>query len=257
MTRILAVVMVLCSALCVPAVADEAKRLSAGMMYMRNGEWSNAQNSTGKNGTIARDVIEWHRLRAGRGSPDQVMAFLKRHPDWPGLAWLRKKSETAFDGASTSQILAFFADNPPQSPEGVLTEAKALIATGQKGEAEANLVLAWRTMPMGSAIFAHYLKLHRKVLASHHEARLDRLLWDGHMVSSKRMFNLVSDDQRALAEARIALIERSSGVDTRIAAVPARLKNSPGLAHDRFVWRDRKGLDASAIELLLQHSTSL
>lgn len=257
MTRILAVVMVLCSALCVPAVADEAKQLSAGMMYMRNGEWDNAQKASGKNGTIARDVIEWHRLRAGRGSPDDVMSFLKRHPDWPGLAWLRKKSETAFDGASTSQILAFFADTPPQSPEGVLTEAKALIATGRKGEAEANLVLAWRTMPMGSAIFADYLKQHQKLLAPHHEARLDRLLWDDHMVNSKRMFNLVSDDQRALAEARITLIERAPGVDTRIAAVPTHLKNSPGLAHDRFVWRDRKGLDASAIDLLLEHSTSL
>jgi peptidoglycan lytic transglycosylase len=257
MTRILAVVMVLCTALCVPAVADEAKQLSAAMMHMRNGDWDQAQKSAGKNGTIARDIIEWHRLRAGRGSPDEVMSFLKRHPDWPGLAWLRKKSETAFDGASTSQILAFFEDNPPQSPEGVLTEAKALIETGRKGEAEANLVLAWRTMPMGSAIQADYVKYYRKLLAPHHEARLDRLLWDGHMVSSKRMFNLVDDGHRALAQARIALIERAPGVDTLIAAVPTSLKDSPGLAHDRFVWRDRKGLDASAIDLLMERSTSL
>ena len=185
------------------------------------------------------------------------MQFLARHPDWPGLAWLRKKSETAFDGARKSQVLTFFKDTPPQSPEGVLTEARALIASGRKGEAEANLVLAWRTMPMGSAIHAAYLKRHRKLLAPHHAARLDRLLWDGHMVSSKRMFKLVSDGQRALAQARIALIERTAGVNTLIAAIPASLKNSPGLAHDRFVWRDRKGLDASAIELLLEHSTSL
>lgn len=257
MTRILTVVMVLCAVLCVPATADEAKQLSAAMMHMRNGDWDQAQKSAGKNGTVPRDIVEWHRLRAGRGSPDEVMSFLNRHPDWPGLAWLRKKSETAFDGADTSQILKFFEDTPPQSPEGVLTEAKALIATGQKGEAEASLVLAWRTMAMGSAIQADYLKYYRKLLAPHHEARLDRLLWDGHMVSSKRMFNLVSDEHRALAQARIALIERAPGVDTLIAAVSNDLKKSPGLAHDRFVWRDRKGLDASAIDLLLERSTSL
>jgi len=249
--------MILCAVLSVPATADEARQLSAAMMHMRDGDWDQAQKSAGKNGTITRDIIEWHRLRAGLGSPDEVMSFLKRHPDWPGLAWLRKKSETAFDGASNSQILAFFQDTPPQSPEGVLTEAKALIATGQKGEAEANLVLAWRTMPMGSAIQTGYLKQYRKLLAPHHEARLDRLLWDGHMVSSKRMFNLVGDGHRTLALARIALIERAPGVDTLIAAVPKELKNSPGLAHDRFVWRDRKDLDASAIDLLLERSTSL
>lgn len=258
MSRILAVVVVFCLALCAPVVADEAKQLSAAMMYMRDGDWDKAQKSAGKTGTIPRDIIEWHRLRAGRGSPDEVMAFLTRHPDWPGLAWLRRKSERAFGDAGTSQILAFFENQPPQSPEGVLIHARALIAAGQKGEAEANLVLAWRTMPMGSAIQKGYLKQHRKLLTPHNEARLDRLLWDGHMVSSKRMFNLVGDDARALAEARVTLIERKAGVDTRIAAVPAGLRNSPGLAHDRFVWRDRKGgLDASAIELLLQHSVSV
>lgn len=257
MSRILAVVVYFCWALSTPVVADEVKQLTTAMKHVRHSDWNLALKSAGRHGSVPRDIIEWHRLRAGQGSADDVIAFLQRHPDWPGLNWLRRKSEVAFGGASSARSLAFFTEFPPQSPEGVLTQAKALIADNQKGEAEINLVIAWRTMAMGSAIQAEYLKYHSKLLKPHHAARLDRMLWDGHMVSSKRMFRLVNDGQRALAEARITLIERGPGVDARIAKVPAKLRNAPGLAHDRFVWRDRKGRDDDAITLLLERSTSV
>ena len=37
----------------------------------------------------ARDVIEWHRLRAGEGELTEYEAFLKRRSDWPGLPYLK------------------------------------------------------------------------------------------------------------------------------------------------------------------------
>jgi soluble lytic murein transglycosylase len=168
---------------------------------------------------------------------------------------LRRKSESALSVLNTAETLAFYAEAPPQSPEGLLTHARALIANGQRGDGEAELVLAWRTLPMGSDIQADYLNGHRSLLAPHHNARLDRMLWDGHMVSARQMLSLVDDSHRALAEARIALRDQEPGVDSRIAAVPPALRNAPGLAHDRFVWRDRKGRDDDAIDLLLERST--
>ncbi len=68
------------------------------------------------------------------------------------------------------------------------------------------------------------------------------------------MLPLVSADQRKLAEARIGLQKRQPGVDSKVAAVPKSLVDSPGLAFDRFVWRDRKELDDSAIDLMLARS---
>ena len=256
MTRISALIVLFCLGLSLPAAADGADRLGQAMAAMRQGDWAAALTAAGPDGSVENDVIEWHRLRAGRGTPQQVTGFLQRRPDWPGLDWLRRKSEAAFDEASTEQILAFFADQPPQTAEGVLAHAKALIAQSREGDAFSEVVIAWRTMPMGSGLQATYLKSYKKLLAPHHVARLDRMLWDGHMVSAKRMLPLVDAANRALAEARITLHDMAAGVDTKIKAVPKALQDDPGLAFGRFVWRDRKGRDEDAIVLLLERSTS-
>ena len=151
--------------------------------------------------------------------------------------------------------MKFYAETPPQTAEGALNYAVALKAKGRNGDAEADIVTAWRTMPMGSGLQKDYLENFGKLLKPHHEARLDRMLWDGHLVSAGQMLSLVSTDQRKLAEARIALQKRLPGVDGKVSAVPKSLAGSPGLAFDRFVWRDRKELDDSAIELMLTRST--
>ncbi len=256
MTRILALMILFCSSLTLPAVAGEAAQLARAMDEMRKGDWAAAIRAAGPDGSIPNDIVEWHRLRAGRGTADQVRGFLARRGDWPGLEWLRRRSEPAFVGQPADAVLEYYAETPPQSAEGVLSHASALIQKGRQGEAEASLVLAWRTMPMGSAQHAEYLKTHRALLAPHHEARLDRMLWDGKLDDARRMLPLVDEGQRALAVARMALQETAPGVDVRIEAVPDALRNAPGLAHDRFEWRYRKGRSDDAADLLLARSTS-
>ncbi|AZV80539.1 lytic transglycosylase domain-containing protein [Parasedimentitalea marina] len=256
MTRIL-IFLALFSALWTnSALAQQGQQLGAALDLMRSEKWSQAATTAAKSGDVAADVIEWHRLREGMGSADDALAFLQRRPDWPGLAYLRRKSEPAVAAAGTDTILKFYATESPQTAEGVLSFAKALIATGKRGDGEANLVVAWRTMAMGSGLQAAYLKDYSTLLKPHHAARLDRLLWDKHLVSSKRMLSLVPDGDRKLAEARIALKEKAAGVDAKIEAIPEDLRNAPGLAHDRFNWRDRKKRREDAIKLMLERSAS-
>ncbi|WP_425046702.1 lytic transglycosylase domain-containing protein [Primorskyibacter sp. S87] len=259
MTRILALLaaLIFSTAFTSSAVeADSADNLRAAVTEMRRDNWTEALRVAGERGSVTRDIVVWHWLRAGKGSSGDVLVFLDRRPDWPGLDWLRRKSEPSFTNADPDRVLQFYDGNPPKTAEGALNFAAALLAKGNEGDAHAELVKAWRTMPMGSGLQSEYLKKYRKLLAPHHEARLDRLLWDGHKVSGRRMVPLVSDGHRKLAEARLALQDLAPGVDDRIAAVPAGLKTSPGLAHDRFVWRDRKGFDDSAVELMLSRSKS-
>lgn len=256
MTRILTVLTLISALWASPAAAQQGRNLGAALDLMRSEKWSQASSKAAKSGAVAADVIEWHRLREGMGSADDTLAFLHRRPDWPGLAYLRRKSEPAVAAAGTGVVLEFYASAPPQTAEGVLSHARALSATGKRGDAEASLVAAWRTMPMGSELQAAYLEGFAKLLKPHHAARLDRLLWDRHLVSSKRMLSLVPKGDRKLAEARIALQERSSGVDAKIAAIPANLRTAPGLTYDRFTWRDRKKRQEDAITLMLERSTS-
>lgn len=256
MTRILTAAALFLVGFCLPAAAQQGKLLTAAMEAMRSEKWQEAAESAGPEAGIARDIIEWHRLREGMGSAADVMAFLARRPDWPGLAYLRRRSEAAIAGTDTGTVLEFFAAAAPQTAEGVLGYARALTATGKRGDAEAALVAAWRTMAMGEAIQAAYLADHKALLQPHHAARLDRMLWEGHLVSARRMLPLVSEDQRKLAEARIALQDRAPGVDAKIAAVPDSLKGSAGLAYDRFAWRDAKRRQEDAITLMLATSAS-
>ncbi|MEX0351161.1 MAG: lytic transglycosylase domain-containing protein [Paracoccaceae bacterium] len=239
-----------------PGWADAAGDLRAGLAQMRNGDWNAALRVSGPRGSVSRDVIVWHWLRNGFGSSGDVLVFLDRRADWPGLDWLRRKSEPSFTNADPDRVLSFYAGKPPQTAEGALNYAVALKSTGHQGDAEAELVKAWRTMPMGSGLQKDYLENFGRLLKPHHSARLDRMLWDGHMVSARQMLPLVSSGQQKLAEARIALRDLAPGVDGKIKAIPSSLMDSPGLAYERFVWRDRKELDDSAIDLMLERSTS-
>ncbi|WP_425358983.1 transglycosylase SLT domain-containing protein [Antarcticimicrobium luteum] len=265
MTRIRALVpnwpvlnLLLCLLLSLPlrAGAGSTEDLASGLAAMRDGDWERALSVSGTRGSVSRDVIVWHWLRAGKGTAGDVTVFLGRRPDWPGLDWLRRKSEPVFTSEVPDRVLKFFSEQPPQTAEGALIHAAALEKKGLGGDARAGLVLAWRTMPMGKGLMDLFLSRHGALLRPHHAARLDRMIWDGHLTSARAMLPLVGDSDRALAEARIALLDLAPGVDGLIARVPAALSEDPGLAHARFVWRHRKGRNGDAIDLMLAHSGS-
>ena len=236
-----------------PLVAQEAAALKEAMAALRSGDWDTAAEVAGGD-PILRDIVEWQRLRAGRGSPDEVLAFLDRRGDWPGLAYLRKQSEEAFEDASHRQQLSFFVHGPPQTAVGALSQAAMLMQEGEQGTAEAGLVLAWRTMPMDRGTQTQFLERYGALLKPHDVARLDAMLWAGLRDNAERMFGLVPEGWVRLAKARLGLREMVDGVDALIAEVPGELQDDPGLAYERFVWRHRKGRDADAVALLLERS---
>ncbi|WP_299599938.1 lytic transglycosylase domain-containing protein [uncultured Tateyamaria sp.] len=256
MTRI-ALALALFFTLSVAALAERPRPLGWAMEALRSGNWDSAAALAARDGEVAADVIEWQRLRAARGTYADVVAFLERRPDWPGEALLRERSEEVVADQPDADILSFFENVGPQTPEGVLAHATALIRAERVGEAEANLVLAWHTMPMDDATQARYLASHTDLLKPHHAARLDALLWSGDLTSARRMFNLVDKGQSALARARIGLRALADNVDGLIEAVPDALQDDPGLAHARFEWRLRKGRWDDAKELLMDRSRSV
>ncbi len=228
----------------------------AGLAAMRDGRWDEALRLAGPEGSPARDVIMWHFLRGGSGSSGEVMEFLARSGDWPGLPYLREKSEDAMAGASVAARLAFFKEQEPQTGTGALAHAEALEASGETGAAQAGIVKAWLTLALSDSEQARFLDRYGSLLKPHHEARLDRALWEGWEINATRMLPLVSEGWQKLATARMALRARNGNPDPLIAAVPAVLADDPGLAYERFEWRMAKGLRDSAISLLLDRSTS-
>ena len=226
------------------------------MDALREGDWARARSAAREDGQEALDVVLWHSLRAGRGDAVEVQDFLARNPDWPGLPFLREKSEPAMAEAGHAAVRAFFVDRVPQTGAGALALARARMAAGEEGAAEAQVVLAWRTLALDRASRQRFLEAWGPVLAPHHEARLDMALWRGWTVNSGAMLPLVDAGWRRLAEARLGLRNMAAGVDALIEAVPEPLADHPGLAHERFRWRLEKGRRDDAVAMLLERSTS-
>ncbi|WP_292289098.1 lytic transglycosylase domain-containing protein [Marivita sp.] len=230
--------------------------LERAMDLMRQGNWAAAQIEARGDGQAALDVILWHYLRAGQGSPREVQDFLTRNPDWPGLPYLREKSEAAMTSASAEDIRAFYADHVPETGAGALSLARAFLTADDREAANAVVLQAWQTLSLTAEEQAAFLETYGEVLRPHHSARLDAMLWRGYAQNARAMLPLVDEGWQALAQARMALRSDAPGVDVLIEAVPGNLGADAGLAYERFAWRARRNRTDDAIELLLARSTS-
>ncbi len=231
--------------------------LTAAIASIADADWPEAVRRATPAGRVGRDIVEWHRLQASGGTLAEYRKFLADHADWPRITQIRRKGESAITSATSSdEVIAYFANHPPDSGHGVLQLARAYEANDQAGDAAANVVLAWRTFALSKSGRNAFLAGYKDLLAPHHLARLDMLLWRGRFGDARRMYPLVSKDWQALAEARIALRRKAGNVDTLIKAVPKSMQSDAGLVYERFLWRAKKGLSASALELLLERSGS-
>ena len=222
------------------------------LVQMRRGEWDAALDVAARAGEVGPDIIRWHQLRSGKGDFDLVRDFLTRNPDWPGMDYLRKRTEGLVPYRTRAdEVIAHFAEVPPQSGAGMIALAAAYETAGRPQEAIPIVIDAWREMPLTTGDENYLLERYGAILKPHHEARLDARLWDGDAAAAERLIPRVSSGWQKLARARLALRAMADGVDGAIQAVPDELKADPGLAFERFQWRARKGRNDEAIALAL------
>lgn len=222
---------------------------------MRAYRWDAALQIAEQDGQMARDIIEWHRLRAGHGTYDEVTDFLNRRSDWPGLALMRKNSEKTLIGRSGSEVLAYFSQTEPQTPTGAILLAQAWKRAGKQDQAAGLIADVWVRQEMSDAEFEAITKQFADLIQPLVTERLDSMLWQANRPEIARLLPMVDSGWAALANARLALRDDKDGVDALIAAVPAALRDHPGLAYERFKWRLRRGRTDEAQDLLRAQST--
>lgn len=234
-----------------PAADGEAEALERALAARAVGDWDRALAEARGAGPVGQDIIAWHYLRARQGSFAEARAFLVRRPDWPGLPLLRARSEGAIPPrADPQQVLNYFIPQAPRSGAGTLRYAEALRAAGQAETADAEIIRGWTTHSLTGDEEAAFITRHGSLVRPHHWARTDMLLWRGLTAEAARMLPRLSEAEKRLATARIALRERRDGVNALIARVPASRADNPGLAFERFLWRARAGMTDGAIEML-------
>ena len=244
-----------------PALAYDAKEISAlrdAQGLANQQDWAEASSRAQGAGAVGADVIEWQRLRAGEGLLGEYEAFLARRPDWPGLPYLKAAGEVAVARSTDpDRVLQYFGGEAPAKATGILALTAALEAKGRHAEAVEAATIGWTKLKFTADEQAHLLDTYGPDLRVAHELRLDRILWDGNRADEgARMLPLVSKDWAALGKARLALRADKDGVSALVNAVPKALKDDPGLAFERFLFRMRHDNYADAAALIVDRSAS-
>ncbi|HET6468223.1 MAG TPA: hypothetical protein VFG43_07585, partial [Geminicoccaceae bacterium] len=242
-----------------PAERELIKRALGGT---RDGSWQWAMKLVqGVKEPALATYISWLRLRdASERRPfAEYRRFLEQNPHWPGLQQLQARAEEAIDeSVPHAERLAFFKDRAPRTRQGRVRLAEALMSVRRTDEASLLLERTWIDDDFSVSEENYFLGRYGQHLTRRdHLARLDRLLWEGKAASARRMFPLVDKGHQALANARLRLQAAEGGVDGAVNAVPASLRNDPGLVFDRLKWRRLKGRDEEARALLLDPPAEL
>ncbi len=221
-------------------------------------DWQGAEAiAAGLAEPAARALVRWRRLSDGEGRFEDYARFLSDHPDWPGRAALRRLAERRMpERLSPLEVLGFFERSAPLTGTGAARLAEAWRAEGRVAEARATAIRAWETLSLTHDEERALLDAWGGAFAGAHPARLEMLLWRGLGGEAERMLGRVDPGLAALARARIALRRGDAGVNALIDRVPAALADDPGLAYERFRWRDAKGLDDGALEMMRARSVS-
>jgi soluble lytic murein transglycosylase len=194
---------------------------------------------------ISSRLVQWLQFQNPSQRSNQsfssITAFLRNNPEWPRDRLQKLAEENLNDGEKTQTILKWFDDNPPQTAKGATFYALALLKAKRINAAKKVIQNAWVNFDLeGPALKPFWTEFKAYLTKEDHQRRVDRLLMGEKVAAAKFMFPWLNDDHKALAEARIALIQQAGDVDTKLKNVPATLANDPGLTYDRIKWHRRK-----------------
>jgi soluble lytic murein transglycosylase len=203
-----------------------------------------------------KTALEWVALRKAprEAGFERLQSFATSHADWPGLAWMRKRSEEALlgDRRSDDLVKSYFAHSAPQTPAGKLALAAAWTRDGEL-EAAARLVRSvWREDDVNAWLeakirteFASFLQ------RADHKYRADRLLYKtGQSAAAMRAAKLAGPDMLALAKARASVLAEAPS-ERAMAAVPPGLRSDPGYLFSKVQTLRRSGKIREAADVLL------
>lgn len=224
--------------------------MAAAFEALRGGSFLDALDAAERAGPVARDVVEWQRLREGLGSFEETLAFLRRRPDWPGLPRLRSRNEELVPRPrkreTAEEVLAFLGEDPPVTGEGVIALVQAYRVLGRDGDAKAQAALAWLTRSLGPEAERSLLTFYPEELGDLDEERMDAMFWAGSDTALRRAMARAPESSAAkLAAARLA---------ARLERILETIYDG-GIAHIQFERLLAQDRDA-AVQLLLTRSIS-
>jgi soluble lytic murein transglycosylase len=205
---------------------------------------------------VARKLAEWTILRSDNNNAtvERYRAFMSANPSWPSQTFLRRRLEAALwdDKREDAIVWSWFENESPLSAKGRFALARAMLARGDRANAERLVREAWRNDPMSDDTESTALDLFGALLTpGDQKARMDSLLYGSEQEAAMRAAKRLGAGYVALAKARIAGNKKASNTRALLEAVPQELRNDPGYIFSKIqlLRREEKFAEAAALML--------
>jgi soluble lytic murein transglycosylase len=205
---------------------------------------------------VARKLAEWIILRSedNGATVERYRAFLSANPSWPSQTFLRRRLEAAMwdDRRDESLAWSWFENESPISAKGRFTLARALLARGDRANAERLVREAWRSDAMSEDTENNALDQFGALLTpGDQKARMDTLLYGSEHEAALRAAKRLGAGYVALAKARIASARKAPNARALLDAVPRELHGDPGFLFSKIQLLRRDEKFAEAAQLML------
>jgi len=205
---------------------------------------------------VARKLAEWIILRSedNGASVERYRAFLSANPSWPSQTFLRRRLEAAMwdDRRDDSVGWSWFENESPVSAKGRFVLAKAMLARGDRANAERLVREAWRSDPMSEDTENNALDQFGALLTpGDQKARMDTLLYGSETEAAMRAARRLGAGYVALAKARIASNKKAPNTRALLEEVPRELHSDPGFIFSKIQLLRREEKFPEAAQLML------
>ena len=240
----------------VTAVPADTQSAMLALAAAKLGDGARVKNLLDQtNDPLARKIALWALADATPEAMtwDQADEARRKLQDWPRPSRRQTAAEKLIDrsGLSPRAVVAWFGGIDPTTPEGAMALAGALRQLGQTDAAAAVLQKAWRTLTFDqdtqSAVLARFADV---LTIADHVAREDLLLYGAQGNAALDLLRLLPPDQRAIAQARMAVRRGEVGAQSLIDALPLADQVSPGLVYERVMALRDRGDIAGALALI-------
>jgi soluble lytic murein transglycosylase len=237
-----------------PLSGLDQQLLAQGLAAAKRGDVPGARSAAQQiSHPIARKTVTWALVDANSTQLSfyELDAARRDLAGFPRAARRQIAAEMMLEtsGKSPADIVAWFAGQPPQSPQGAVALASAYRSLGRQPEAAELIRTWWRTRSFEAEPQRQMLARFGDVLTmDDHVRRADILLYGAQGPAAREMVALLPAGTQAAALARIAL--RSGGGDEALVALTPADLASPGVAFERASALRRKGREGEAIALL-------
>ncbi|MDE2488345.1 MAG: transglycosylase SLT domain-containing protein [Alphaproteobacteria bacterium] len=204
---------------------------------------------------LARKVATWALVDYDGDSLSfaEVDAARRELKDWPHAERRDLAAErlVATSGYSAAQVVAWFDDQDPQTPQGAMALASAYRMLGRPDDATKLIRRWWRDKSFDANTQRSMLAQFGAALTTDdYVRRVDILLYNQDTQAARDLLPLLPPDQVKAAEVRLAYKADASNANELDANLPSSVANSPGVVFEHAAYLRRHNLDALALSMV-------